>query len=508
MKLQIWHYVGYLLGLFFALEPSYIHPDEHFQSIEILMGKIQGIAGNIPWEFEPANSARSFVPLYLAYGPLLYLNKWLLHIQSPTAILYLLRIQNYIVFVFVSKLALQFLLQSKKERSKADFFISTSYIVWCYQTHTFSNSLETVILLITLSLFKTLIQDSRDSKYQHYRTSVLIGFFICLGIFNRITFPAFILLPCIPTMHKFYWHHWRSSMVCLFSFGLTSYLFVVADTWLYNSNTWCVAPLNNFSYNMDESNLATHGLHPRYTHILFNVPQMLGPTLIFFFSRRYKLALPLLSCVSGLVTLSLFKHQELRFLVPLLPLFCISIDLSNFDKVIKSEHVIKLWLLFNICLGIVMGGLHQRGVILAIDHLRTSSDTAGVHVWWKTYSPPTWMYMNKNLTISTTNFVDGVENVDKVDFNILQNHVIDLKGCSVSLLKKTLSRLAESGSRDVLVIAPKSITNKIYGLENTSTFHFNSTWETKYSLDMDHFDIGDFTTFTPGMTIYEVTAEA
>ena len=123
-----------------------------------------------------------------------------------------------------------------------------------------------------------------------------------------------------------------------------------------------------------------------------------------------------------------------------------------------------------------MGGLHQRGVILAIDHLRTSSDTAGVHVWWKTYSPPTWMYMNKNLTISTTNFVDGVENVDKVDFDILQNHVIDLKGCSVSLLNKTLSRLAELGSRDVLVIAPKSITNKIYGLENTSTFHFNSTW--------------------------------
>lgn len=30
------HYVSYLAVLFFALEPSYIHPDEHFQSLEVL----------------------------------------------------------------------------------------------------------------------------------------------------------------------------------------------------------------------------------------------------------------------------------------------------------------------------------------------------------------------------------------------------------------------------------------------------------------------------------------
>lgn len=33
------HKLSYLLVLFFALEPSYIHPDEHFQSLEVLTSK-------------------------------------------------------------------------------------------------------------------------------------------------------------------------------------------------------------------------------------------------------------------------------------------------------------------------------------------------------------------------------------------------------------------------------------------------------------------------------------
>jgi phosphatidylinositol glycan class Z len=35
------HYLSYLAAAFFALEPSYIHPDEHFQSLQVLTSKYQ-----------------------------------------------------------------------------------------------------------------------------------------------------------------------------------------------------------------------------------------------------------------------------------------------------------------------------------------------------------------------------------------------------------------------------------------------------------------------------------
>ncbi|RUS17481.1 GPI mannosyltransferase, partial [Jimgerdemannia flammicorona] len=38
-----------------------------------------------------------------------------------------------------------------------------------------------------------------------------------------------------------------------------------------------ITPLNNFLYNLDASNLASHGLHPRYLHIAVNLPLLFGP---------------------------------------------------------------------------------------------------------------------------------------------------------------------------------------------------------------------------------------
>lgn len=40
------------------------------------------------------------------------------------------------------------------------------------------------------------------------------------------------------------------------------------------SLTWTI--LNNLRYNLDETNLAQHGLHPRYLHLLVNYPVLFG----------------------------------------------------------------------------------------------------------------------------------------------------------------------------------------------------------------------------------------
>lgn len=38
-----------------------------------------------------------------------------------------------------------------------------------------------------------------------------------------------------------------------------------------------LTPLNNLVYNLNVDNLAKHGIHPRYTHLLINLPLLFGP---------------------------------------------------------------------------------------------------------------------------------------------------------------------------------------------------------------------------------------
>ena len=43
------------------------------------------------------------------------------------------------------------------------------------------------------------------------------------------------------------------------------------------SAPWVVTPYNALAYNLDTKNLATHGIHPRCTHLLINFPMLFGP---------------------------------------------------------------------------------------------------------------------------------------------------------------------------------------------------------------------------------------
>lgn len=38
-----------------------------------------------------------------------------------------------------------------------------------------------------------------------------------------------------------------------------------------------ITPLENLRYNLDAGNLAEHGIHPRYLHLLVNLPLLFGP---------------------------------------------------------------------------------------------------------------------------------------------------------------------------------------------------------------------------------------
>ena len=521
-KLKYLSYWSYALGLLIAIQPSYIHTDEHFQTIEILAHKFGGIKGTIPWEFQGEYPARSFVPLYLFYGPLYFILFKILNIQNPTIILTMVRLQNYMSYIIISKWFLKEFCTPKKIFS-VEFLISTSYITSTIQSHSFSNSIETLILLSVLVCYKKLVSlssyrsnnnDTNEGSINRnkYLLNVLVAFLIVIGIFNRMTFPVFIFLPSLTVFFKYYIHQWKSFLLFTIT-GFITFLFcVLFDTWSFNlnqSNTsyhYVLAPWNNLKYNLEVSNLELHGLHPRYTHILVNLPQILGPGLYLVYTeiKRYKFkhlnrhSLPFLSIISALIIFSIFPHQELRFLVPLTTL--IFVIFNN----IPSERWILIWVLYNIIMNMVLGCFHQSGVIRMITHYQQNQENTtefGVQVWCKTYMPPTWKYKNSNITLSTTKLTHG--KTETIDFDeiipINQNHVIDLKGCDLSLLNSTINRLL-TNNENLTLIVPNSMKSSLFTLE--PYYNITDDFHTYAHLDLDHLDFNDISTFIPGLTSY------
>ncbi|TKA72341.1 GPI mannosyltransferase 4 [Cryomyces minteri] len=57
-----------LVRLYFALSPSYLHPDENFQGPEVIAGRVFSYPVHHTWEFTSEHPIRSVFPLWLVYG--------------------------------------------------------------------------------------------------------------------------------------------------------------------------------------------------------------------------------------------------------------------------------------------------------------------------------------------------------------------------------------------------------------------------------------------------------
>jgi phosphatidylinositol glycan class Z len=175
-----------------------------------------------------------------------------------------------------------------------------------------------------------------------------------------------------------------------------------------------ITPLNNFRYNAVSENLAQHGLHPRYQHFLVNLPQLLGPaTPLLFFVHKAQFTMKFISALSGIALLSIFPHQEARFLLPVVPLILSSIRLPSPRY---RKPWIVAWVIFNIALGVLMGVYHQGGIVPVQMNIAKTNETVTHAFWWKTYSPPTWLLNGKNEELKTIDLMGcpGAQMIEKV----------------------------------------------------------------------------------------------
>lgn len=519
-------YLGTIgLRLVLGLGDSYIHPDEHFQSFEVLTASIFNYTTSPPWEFASTLPARSFGPLYLFYGPLLYFIRFTGIVSTPIHIWYLVRLQNVLLGWVFTDMCIHRMLPTKPERIKGIFFTLTSYATLVFQSHTFSNSIETILVLFCVYVVDELrfvveLKEPRLlEKPQKFRLW-WFGVCVAVGVFNRITFPAFLILP-VWFLMRYFAAKPADLIYAASGFIIASVGLILTDTILFktpfesilsqplNWSNYVVTPLNNLLYNSNYDNLALHGIHPYYNHLLVNLPQLLGPGLVFLlFKNKYWKTTPFVSLVSGVLFLSLVPHQELRFLLPVVPLACCCFDLvgdeplENEKKQKKTSYLsllINLWYLFNIALSILMGIYHQGGVVPALNHLRESHlEEPALQIWWRTYSPPTWLLgdQNNSTQIITLNDADF-----KLTINASKHvQVVDTMGLEP---EKVLSVVLEAKKTEkkVYLIAPVASFN--VALHETIG-SYNKTWSYSSHLDLDHLDFSDMKSLQPGLAIYEL----
>ncbi|KAI0598577.1 Alg9-like mannosyltransferase [Biscogniauxia sp. FL1348] len=450
--------------LWFALSSSYLHPDEHFQGPEVIAGQIFNYPVRLTWEFTSEHPIRSVFPLWPVYGLPMLLLRWLWIGNGndgeipPIAVFWSLRVLMFVVSFVLEDWAILELVElqhfatdprhhrdrphrdRRRDVAVALMLVASSYVTWTYQTHTFSNSIETLVVAWCLVLIQRL------ERIHHEELNELAGLITVL--------IAISLDTSFYTPHSISWSD------------------------LYRHPVF--TPWNNLRYNMVPSNLAQHGLHPWYQHSLVNLPLLIGPAVGLLFMQPH-LSLRLYSAISGVLVLSMFQHQEARFLLPTIPLFLSSVQLPK-----NSTHKkiwIAAWVGFNAVLGLLMGVYHQGGIVPAQVFMSNQPDATQA-VWWKTYMPPIWLLNGKNAVL-TTRDVAGMEG------ETLLEELGIIATCDTPADRRNREYLKESSG--TYLIAPLSATWLDPYLDNKGLdgLRFREVWRYRKHLNLDDLDWGE-----------------
>lgn len=378
--------------LFVALQRSYLHPDEFLQSAEPLVGDIFGRQIIRTWEFSSDRPIRSIFPIWLFEAPGLYLLKTLTDVPSSASIFYVLRLQQ-----FLWTLILDILVFQASNSQTSALLWASSYTTMAMQTHTFSNSWESVLVLACLV------------TSQNVASVALLPVLAAIGLFARPSF-CFFMVPVVwhllkncflynPSKQK--WEPREEGFqIIAFScimFSIVVALLVYIDTIYYTGHwltiyTWDQAVFtvwNNIRYNVNPANLAMHGTHPRYQHIL-NFVLLIGPGA--FLPGSMSRNLYTASMLTGFFGLSIIPHQEPRFLLPCIVLFCVSIKM----RTKLSKTLWYLWLFFNLIGTVFFGVIHQGGVIPVSIHIAEHYPAASI-TYTKCYPAPRMLLNEANV---------------------------------------------------------------------------------------------------------------
>ena len=358
---------------------GYIHPDEHFQSVEVVVGGALGLTTTSTWEWSTEQPLRSPTLSLLLYAPpalLLRLLLSLLHLPLSYPLLQAATRLPLLPLSLATDLSVLHLARHLHLPPRPCLLLlATSHLAVVHATRPLANSVELALTSLVLAL--TLVPRSPTSS------TLPLGILCALGTFNRPTFIVFVgwaLLAWflrgvvnLASLRRALLH--RLLPLCLATL-LPALLILLTDSLYFGDLTatklvtltaspadWKATPLNFLLFNLTPGNAARFGEDPRLTHLLANLPLLFGPLALLPWLHPRVLRggnrLLLLSLLSPLLLFSLVDHQEARFLLPLLPTMVLLLA----PTATRLPWFLPLWLAFNLALGTFWGILNQGGLV-------------------------------------------------------------------------------------------------------------------------------------------------
>ncbi|KAI0672169.1 Alg9-like mannosyltransferase family-domain-containing protein [Trametes maxima] len=420
-----------LRAIFALFGLGYIHPDEYFQNGEVVAGSILGMKALLTWEWDPVFPCRSIVPVWLSTGiPFSVLNLVLKGQPSSPRTIFVAERLSFLLLSFLLDFSVYHLVHGSV-RLESLILVASSHVMYTYQLRPFSNSLEAIFVALSLVLLRKLLiaETNRDSSQRSRFYLAALAAIAVSGLFTRITFAAFFL----PLAFEVLKWSLRQTRFMLRPLAYLLYLpllvalgatigFIYADTRYFLGTTRHseleITPLNFLRYNLLPSNLAEHGLHPRWLHLVVNLPMIATPGLLYYVlrtefdifvstsragdknkSKSGVVEMMQRTCYwmrwSATSLLSIQPHQEPRFLTPLLvPMVAMA---ANNARILQwRKPFLMFWVVANAILATLFGMLHQGGVVPSLFRVHdiVYDDAAGLHshdiriIYWKTYMPP------------------------------------------------------------------------------------------------------------------------
>lgn len=93
----------------------------------------------------------------------------------PIAVFWTLRVLMFLLSFVLEDWALHELIPSPRHRRVALLLVASSYVTWTYQTHTFSNAIETLIVAWSMVLIQRIV-DTRVRAVLGFQTLTLHPF--------------------------------------------------------------------------------------------------------------------------------------------------------------------------------------------------------------------------------------------------------------------------------------------------------------------------------------------
>lgn len=393
---------------------TYFNPDEHWQALEVAHRVVFGY-GHLTWEWE--RGIRSYLhPMIFA---LLYK---ILAIFKLDTVLFMAKTPRLLqsIFAAIGDLYLYKLADRifGKHVSRWALFCQMSnwFMFFCI-TRTLSNSLETV--LITVSLFywpchNFLSSEACDSPMSRK----LALFFAALSCAIRPT--SAIVWLYIGILH-FYETKDKIRFLIFDVLPIGTIVLIATcllDCWMYGS--WIFVPMNFLKFNFFSAGGDYYGTHPWHWYFTQGFPAIVYTFLPIsvagvWLSKEWRLA-GLVGWVLGLY--SLLGHKEFRFVLPVLPITLMfsgyllaEIDKPDFpqrklgksDKAQKWKYFMVFGLLItNIPAALYTSLVHQRGSEAVMVFLAREADkhqVQSVTFLMQCHATPYYASLHRNLTM-------------------------------------------------------------------------------------------------------------